>query len=267
MTSHTILIVIDGCRPDALAQANTPHLDALWQAGARTRSARSVMPSISLCAHTSMFRGVKPEKHGVGGDNIYNPQAAAYPSIIDVLHRGGRRVSMFYTWEELRDLAAPGSVYHSHYRRAQFGLDNDTPLVQVAAEQITADPPDFAFVYLGDVDLAGHAFGWMSAEYIAALERNDAAVGHLLKALEAAHLRERCTFLILADHGGHDFTHGTESPEDMRIPWLLSGRGAKVNHDLQGPVMIYDTAATVARLMGLECPESWDGQPVVEALA
>lgn len=267
MPNNILLIIIDACRPDALAQVHTPHLDALWQAGAGTLKARSVVPSVSLCAHTSMFRGITPEKHGIGADNIFNPQAAAYPSFLDILHQGGKQAAMFYSWEELRDLAAPGSLALSHYQRAVYGEDNDTPLMHHAAAQICLHQPDFACVYLGDVDITGHGYGWMSAEYLQAIERSDQAIGHLLATLEAAQLRERYTLLVLADHGGHDFNHGSDSPEDMTIPWLLSGPGIKVNHSLQTPVMLYDTAPTIVQFMGLTSPTVWDGQAITEAFA
>ena len=31
-----------------------------------------------------------------------------------------------------------------------------------------------------------------------------------------------------ADHGGHDRTHGTDSPEDMTIPFIIKGKNFKV---------------------------------------
>ena len=31
-----------------------------------------------------------------------------------------------------------------------------------------------------------------------------------------------------ADHGGHDRTHGTGSPEDMTIPFIIKGKNFKV---------------------------------------
>ena len=45
MISKVLLIILDGCRPDALQQATTPHLDSLWQGGAYSWTAQSVMPA------------------------------------------------------------------------------------------------------------------------------------------------------------------------------------------------------------------------------
>ena len=60
-----VLFVIDGMRPDGLQQTDTPHIDNVFQRGAYTCTARTVMPSVTLPAHTSMFRGVEPECHGI----------------------------------------------------------------------------------------------------------------------------------------------------------------------------------------------------------
>src|SRR5207249_999051 len=57
-------------------------------------------------------------------------------------------------------------------------------------------------------------------------------------------------FLITADHGGHDLTHGTNSPEDMTIPWIAAGPGIKRGYEIKRPVSLIDTAATVLRAVG-----------------
>ena len=51
------------------------------------------------------------------------------------------------------------------------------------------------FVHLAGVDTAGHDFGWVSAEQIAAIERADEAVGVLDKTwMSRVTLRPRVTF-------------------------------------------------------------------------
>ncbi|MGQ9850723.1 MAG: sulfatase-like hydrolase/transferase, partial [Aggregatilineaceae bacterium] len=100
-----------------------------------------------------------------------------------------------------------------------------------------------------------------------AIERMDQTLGVLLASLDQAGLRNEYTVIFLSDHGGHEHTHGTGSPEDLTIPWIISGPAIKAGHALRGPVRIYDTAATVAHLLGIPRPDVWDGQPVWEAFA
>jgi predicted AlkP superfamily pyrophosphatase or phosphodiesterase len=261
------MMILDGCRPDALAQAKTPNLDALWQSGAYTWTGRSVMPSVTLPAHNSMFRSIPPAKHGVREDNIFRQSALAFPSVLDVAKQAGLHTAMFYSWEQLRDLSSPGSLNMSYCRNAIYGEDNDSLIAAQAAAYITAEQPDFCVLYLGDIDISGHAFGWMSPEYIEAIEANDRAVGEVVTALEKTSLRDQYVILVLADHGGHEFGHGEDIPEDMTIPWFLSGPGVKQNHNIQTPVGLLDTAPTIAHILGLEHQTLWEGQPIYDAFA
>lgn len=262
--SPVVLIVFDGCRPDGLAQAHTPHADSLWQNGAYTWTAKSVVPSITLPTHNTMFRAVGPEKHCVT-DNIFHSAASAYPSILDVAHGARRRTAMFYSWGELRDLCAPESLDLSLLRAPRDGEDVDAILAEIAAETLVREQPDFTFLYMQQSDIAGHDAGWMSRPYLDAIEAMDHALGIFLDRLEAAGLRERTTFLLLADHGGNEHTHTGDVPEDLIIPWIISGPGIKRGYELRDQVNLADTAPTLARALGLTPPSAWDGRPVDEA--
>jgi len=262
--ASVILIVFDGCRPDGLTQAHTPHADTLWQNGAYTWAAQSVLPSLTLPTHNTMFRGVAPDKHGVV-ENTFNAAASAYPSILDVAHAAGLYTAMFSSWGELRDLAAPGSLEHSLLRAARPGEDVDAYLAAAAADLIVREQPDLTFLYMQQSDIAGHDAGWMSRPYLDAIEAMDRALGILLDRLDAARLRDQITFVLLADHGGHDRTHYGDAPEDTIIPWIISGPAIKRGHALAQPVHLADTAATVAHALGLTPPPVWDGQPVRDA--
>lgn len=263
--SKFLLILIDGLRPDALHAAYTPHIASLWQNGAYTWMAQTVMPSVTLPAHTSMFRSISPQKHGIEADNIYKPAAAAFPSFVDVAHKHKLHTAMFYTWEELRDLSAPGSLDTSYYRFHRAGEDTCAVVANVAANYLVNEQPDLCILYMDDTDLRGHESGWMSAPYLKAVERSDHNVGLVLEALDRANLRDQYTILVQSDHGGHDYNHGTELPEDMNIPWILNGPGIKQNHVIQTPVSIRDTAATIVHALGLQRSVSWEGQPVYDA--
>ncbi len=265
MPNKLLHIVIDSCRPDALEQAKTPHLDSLWQNGAYSWRSQSVMPSISLPCHTSMFRGISPQAHGIT-ENVYQPSAGSFPSVIDIAHQNGLHTAMFTSWGELRDLAAPPSV-RMHWCRNPVSEDNDTLTVQAAIPYLLEQQPDYCFLYLGDVDLIGHMYGWMSPQYIQAIELSDKLVGQVLTALDSAQIRDDYILLVQSDHGGHDFDHGTDSPEDMTTIWFVQGTGIKRGYEIQADFDLRATAATIAHLLGLPRPPIWEGQPVDEVVA
>lgn len=260
--SLVVFVMIDGVRPDALTLADCPTLAALRARGAWTLRAQSVMPSITLPCHMSIFHSVPPARHGVT-TNDWAPMARPLPGLIEVAHAAGRRCAAFYNWEPLRDLSRPGSLGHTFFRDYLLDLPAaDEIVVDEAVRLLTQEPFDFAFVYLGLVDLAGHAFGWMSDEYLAQLVRADATLGRLVAALPA-----ESHWLVQSDHGGHERTHGTATPEDMTIFWQVSGPRIRQNHEIAAPVTLLDTAPTLARLLDLLPHREWEGRCVAEVFA
>jgi predicted AlkP superfamily pyrophosphatase or phosphodiesterase len=268
LTDHVLLFVIDGMRPEGMLQANTPAMKALIARGAATLAAQTVMPSITLPTHMSMFYGVPPETHGVIS-NLYLPTPDGQsPGIIEVVREAKRHPAAFYTWDQLRDLSRPGGLVYSSFIDiyGPQGQGSDGAIAALAADYIVQRRPDFTFIYLGETDETGHRYGWLSPEYLDAIARADAAIAHVLERVENAGLLERSTVIITADHGGHDHGHGEDTPEDMTIPWLLAGAGIKTGYTISGPVRIYDTAPTIAHLLGLPIPAVWQGKPVLEAV-
>ena len=266
-TNRVILIVIDGLRPDGMLRANTPNLDRLMARGVYSLQAQSVMPSITLPTHMSMFYGVAPEAHGVHS-NVFTPNPAIQPGIVELVHQAGLNAAAFYSWEQLRDLWQHGAITYTAFHNIYSlpARDFDMEVARSAADYIAREKPDFAFVYLGMVDEVAHKVGWMSEGYFEVIHAADAAVGHLLERLEETGLLESTVILVQADHGGHDHGHGDAIPEDMTIPWLLSGPGVRRAGQLQRPVHITDTSPTIAHLLGLPAPSGWHGKAVSEAL-
>src|SRR5438105_2978867 len=101
--SPTVLVMIDGVRPDALPLSNCPNLDHLCTHGASTLQASSVMPSITLPCHATIFHSVPPARHGIT-TNTWTPMARPVPGLIDIARSAGLRSAFFHNWEPLRDL-------------------------------------------------------------------------------------------------------------------------------------------------------------------
>ena len=58
---RTLLILVDGMRPDAIE--NLPRVKALLEKSAYTMNATTVMPSVTLPCHMSLFHSVEPGRH------------------------------------------------------------------------------------------------------------------------------------------------------------------------------------------------------------
>lgn len=252
---QALLFLIDGMRPDALSQAETPAMDRLMRSGFHALDARTVMPSVTLPCITSLFLSTAPDVHGVTS-NLWTLERPL-PSLFEVVYEAGGRAASFYNWEPLRDLSRPGALQASVYQRNSHTPQGDTELAAQAAAYLRHNPVDFAFVYLGHTDEAGHAHGWLSQPYVRAIENADRCIDQVLGGLDGD--RERLV-VITSDHGGHDTHHGTPSDEDMRIPIILSRQPARDSgQTLPRAASILDIAPTIAEWMGLSGAPEWQG--------
>jgi hypothetical protein len=256
---RVVILSIDGLRPDAIVPAPMQNLLVLMQNGAYSLQAQTTYPSVTLSAHASMLTGMCPSKHGVNW-NDYMPENgyAQGTDLFDLAHAAGLRTYMYVTKKKLGQLTEPSSL-----DKFVFVNDRDTVLMDRLLQDF---PADFGvlFIHFGLVDGMGHSYGWLSPQQFSVAFRADQALGRLLDELDARGLRGETLIIITADHGGHDSTHGSDSPEDMTIPWVASGSGV-VPKPLAPSIHTMDTAATAAFALGLPIPPEWDGVPVYEA--
>ena len=251
-----LLILVDGMRPDALKDC--PKAQEFMSKAAYTLEAQTVVPSVTLPCHMSLFHSVDPVRHGTT-TNIYMPQVRPIKGLAEVLKNNGKTSAIFYNWEELRDLTRPDSVTFSYFHSGRhFGYDvSNTKVTDAAMEYLGENDTDFAFLYLGYLDEAGHNYGWMSKEYMAALDNSWQNIQRIV-----ATLPEDYTVIVTADHGGHDRTHGTELPEDMTIPVMIYGKDFVPGCTLE-KINIKDLAPTIVKLLGVEPDGEWEGKSLI----
>ena len=254
-----VIISYDGLRPDAIELAPMPVLQSLLQISSYTLQARTVFPSATLPAHSSMLGGMCPVKHlALWNDYLPLLGYARGTDLFDVAHASGLQTVMYVGKEKLQQVTEPESV-------DIFRFINDRDLV-IVDELLKDFPQDFGlmFVHFPLVDMMGHEYGWLSPEQLSVAYRGDQALARLLVGLDEHGMREETLIIITADHGGHQTTHGYSLPEDMTIPWIVSGPGVQPRQ-LTTPVQTMDTAATAAWALDLPIPAEWDGRPVMEA--
>lgn len=252
---RTILIMVDGLRPDAIA--DHPAAKRVMAMGATCLQAHTVMPSVTLPCHMSLFHSVEPTRHGIT-TNTYIPMARPINGICETLHAAGKSSAFFYTWDEIRDLARPGIMRTAYLcRGADVGYAKANHLVTNAAiDFLVSIPTDFIFLYLGFTDMNGHSYGWMSPEYMRAVDNSFSCIEQVLDFLP-----EDYSVIITADHGGHGRNHGIDIPEDMTIPVIAIGKDFAPGSTLEN-VSILDIAPTVTALLGVKPDPEWEGKPI-----
>lgn len=206
----------------------------------------------------SLFHSVNPDRHGTT-TNTYTPQVRPIEGLCEVLLKFNKKSAFFYNWEELRDLSRPNSLTHSFFCKGRdIGYDKANDIVtNEAIEYLINNYTDFAFLYMGYTDMAGHQHGWMSKEYMESIDNSFTNIKKIIDELPDDYV-----IFITADHGGHDRIHGTDMPEDMTIPLIIMGKDIKKGELIEN-MNIKDIAPTIAKLLKVSADEDWEGKSLL----
>jgi predicted AlkP superfamily pyrophosphatase or phosphodiesterase len=267
---HIIVIGVDGLSVDAVKTAKMPNLQKLVSHAAWTLQARGVMPTLSSPNWASVIDGAAPEQHGITSNGYFRhmmeiepvcrDSEGMFPTIFQILRtqRPTSRIAIFHDWSGFADLVekhAPDVMQHER------GAAHTTA---AAIEYWQRNHPDLMFVHLDNVDHAGHDSGWESRAYYQAAEEADQYIGQIVAMLEEQSALDSTYVLVTSDHGGKGRGHGKNSLAEIQIPWILSGPEVAPGQ-VASAVYTYDSAATIAWILGIHPPECWIGRPVVAA--
>jgi predicted AlkP superfamily pyrophosphatase or phosphodiesterase len=260
---HVFIISFDGGKPAVMQQSQMPTLMTMLKEGSGTWSAQTTFPSVTLIAHTSMLTGVGPAKHKVTWNSAAPEKGLVpVPTVFALAKKQGFCTAMFVGKEKFEHLNLPGSLdtYSAPGYEAKL-------VAKEAGQYIVDKKPNLCFIHFADSDGAGHKHGWGSPEQMASFADEDAALLTVQDAIRRAGIVDDSVLIMTADHGGHNRTHGSNSPEDMTVPWIIWGKGVKAGSTITAPVTTYDTSATALWLLDVPIPSDWDGKPVTTAFA
>lgn len=212
----TVLVGIDGFRPDYLTRGITPRLSALARSGA-SGPMRPSFPTKTFPNHYAIVTGKVPDRNGIVGNSMIDPRR---PGEIFSLGNARQALDPFW-WNEaepvwitaekagLRTATMfwPGSEVPIQGMRPSDWLRFDQNVTNVQRVNTLIDwlrrpasiRPAFATIYFDTVDTQGHRFGPDSAEVNAAIAEVDARIGDLVDGAKA--LGVAVNWVIVADHG------------------------------------------------------------------
>ncbi len=270
LLSRVIVVVLDGLRADAPHLFSLPHIARLARDGASSYSAQTVSPSVTAAAMGSLLSGVRPIDHGLVSDRfrIPRPTVALDPLPRWLAQRGfathGFLAALPWGYATLATrLAGMAGAKHATFRG-----HTAAEILDAARPTLARERRGFFLLHWPDGDRAGHAHGWTSRPYAAAIRGMDESLGRLDDLTRAS--SDPDTLLIaVADHGGGGAVfrdHDSQHPHDRTIPLVLAG-GAVVAGELAPLSSILDVPATVAWALGGEVPPRYAGRALVEAFA
>jgi predicted AlkP superfamily pyrophosphatase or phosphodiesterase len=221
--------------------------------------------------------GVWADKHGVHDNSFNGRKYEAFPHYFARLKEGrpDAKSASFVTWKPIAEfITSAADVNDQFEEKAKGGTVEDydrydTQATDAAVKHLTEANPDAVFLYLGQVDVAGHAHGFHPSvpEYLAAIERADKLVGRALAAVKGrkTFANEDWLVVVTSDHGGQGKGHGGghKIPEILNSFLIVSGPSAQ-RGTFDQQVYLVDAPVTVLAHLGVKAKEEWklDGRAV-----
>lgn len=267
---HVIIVGLDGWGAYSVPKADMPNVKALMDAGCFTLKKRTVSPSSSAPNWASMFMGAPVELHGYTKWGSKTPEIPSrvvnkngiFPTVFSIMReqRPEAEIGVLYEWDGIKHLVDTLSLSH-HEQAVPDKLHPDT-LCKVAEKYIIEKRPQLLAVCFDEPDHTGHAAGHDTPEYYTMLTRLDQFVGRIVEATKNAGIYDNTVIIVTADHGGINKGHGGIALQEMETPFVVAGKGIRKGGEIQESMMQYDTASTVADILGLTQPQVWTGRPM-----
>ena len=244
----TVLISIDGFRPDYLGRGVTPNLSRLAAEGVSAGMLPS-FPSKTFPNHWTLVTGLRPDRTGIVANTMEDPARpgetftmttddpfwwnAAEPILVTAEKAGIRTAAMFWPgasvgWGGTRATAWPHEVTGGTrpsdwwpYGEAVSGAGRVRAVLDWMRRP-AAIRPRFVTLYFDTVDTAGHQFGPDDPRTTAAIADVDARIGELVAGL--AQLGQPADLVIVADHG----MAATSSARTVALDTVLAPADARL---------------------------------------
>jgi predicted AlkP superfamily pyrophosphatase or phosphodiesterase len=262
---RVVLVAIDGLRPEFL-QADggyqAPVLQRLAREGARAGAVESVFPSTTGPAHATILTGVRPARHGIAFDTVWDPafqRTGGYTHASDVRapalwtatrERQGTTASVFWPasidapvdWNlpgvesmpdplaALRRHATAGLLADLEKAAGPASKDllasaamQDAYAAKAAAGLLAARKPHLLLVRLVQAGLAQQEHGRSHDAVAAAVRWTDEALDTIVKGIDGAGLAAETTLVVTGDHGCVDYDRICAPNAVLREAGLIAG--------------------------------------------
>lgn len=259
---HVFLIAFDGWGSYCMDSVKMPNTRAFMEQGCYTLQKRTVLPSDSAPNWASMFMGAPCEFHGWSNNGsgpdvqpVYVNANGSFPTIFSLVREQmpEAETACVYEWGGIKPLIDPAAINFCVKEKPENIAD-------ATIDYIKSKKPEFMVVIYDDPDHVGHSAGHDTPEYYAKMEELDACLGRIVEAVKEAGIYDDSIFIITADHGGINTSHGGRSLMEMDTPFVIAGKNVKKGGEFKEYMMQYDTAATIAEIFALQTPQVWRGQ-------
>lgn len=216
-----------------------PNLTEFRDRGAASAGLVGIFPTVTFPSHTTIVTGRRPSEHGVIANTLFDPEGAMdgawfwyaelikTPALWEACRQAGLTTAAV-SWPVTvgaaidnnvpeyralrtqndaflyRALATPGLAAEFERAHGQMQPDGerlDDLLSSLAAFLVERRKPHLLLVHLVDLDHDQHRHGPESPEALRTLERIDAGIGKIRKAVDQAGVSAETRWIIVSDHG------------------------------------------------------------------
>jgi len=228
---RAVVLVADGLGAHAL-RARSGHARFLSLRLTKQHTIDSGFPTTTAAGLGSLSTGLKPGQHGLVGYNVLDPASdrvfnhlSGWKGVPDpsswqrgntVFEQASRSGIPSYAVgpERYRDTSFTRAVLRGARYVAAKTIEKR---IEAALEILAHGGRGILYVYVPELDVAAHAKGWQSDQWLTALEMFDAAASMLARSL-----RSREAGFITADHGIIDVQPDSHVLYDQ-VPELTDG--------------------------------------------
>lgn len=240
-SEYCIIISLDAVgKEDYNIIKTLPHFKFLLKNGAYSFDVKSVYPTLTYPAHTTIVTGKYPKNHGIinnfltepekekcnwywfrnyiKGETIYDLAKKLDKTTASILWPVTAKASIDYNMPEILPHKSwqnqiivsllNGSKYFQFDMNKRYGYMRNgitQPNLDNFSTACTIDvikryTPNLVMVHLTDVDSCGHKYGRDFLKIKKALSRHDERLGEILRVLNEKELTKKTTIIVLGDH-------------------------------------------------------------------
>ena len=245
-SNNLIIISLDALRADDIElMKKLPNFSILIQNGAYAKRVKTIYPSLTYPAHTTIVTGNYPKNHGIVNNKLMIPENKKAPwfwyrkyiktkTIYDLAKESGLTTAAIfwpvsakssikynmpeifsynkYVSQEISSLLSGSLLYQlklfKKYKHMKKGINEpelDDFAIQCTLDTLKYYHPNLLLLHLLDLDTQRHNYGTHSSEALDALKRHDERLGKILMLLNKYNLDNNYNIVVLGDHGFQDF--------------------------------------------------------------
>jgi arylsulfatase A-like enzyme len=273
---HVVLISIDTCRADYLScygypKPTTPNIDALASQGYLFSNTVTPIP-LTVPAHTSMFTGTIPPRHGKheNKDVYFDPSLVTLAQLFKAKGYSTGAFTGSQAMNHALGLDRGFDIYDDHYDQPERPAGDVNRSAFQWLEKQKGDPL-FLFLHYYDPHDAydppePFATRFKDSPYAGEIAYTDHCIGQVFAKLKSLNMYESSLIIVTGDHGEMLGEHGEPThmyfiyQSAMKVPLIYKLPGSTGAQRIDDLTSIIDILPTVCDLVGLEPPAGIQGK-------